>query len=245
MSLPPLRIAGEGQSWAMAAAEEIAKAVREAVDGQGAATVVLTGGRAAARVYETLGGMPYLENVDWSRVSFFWGDERCVPPDSGDSNYGMAQRTLLERLPARGPVHRIPGERGPDAADGYARTIREASLVTGDEPPAFDVVLLGMGEDGHVASLFPDSPDLETEQRWVVATTAQAPPAERISMTLRVINAARRVIFLVAGEGKAEALRRVLEPGPMAGPTPPAALVRPADVLWIVDRPAASMLKRK
>ncbi len=247
MTLPPLRITSEGQSWAMAASEEMARCLREAIDARGGASVALTGGRAAAILYENLARMPYLENVDWSRVSFFWGDERCVPPDSEDSNYGMAQATLLAGLPARGPVHRIPGERGAAAAEGYARTLREVAMTVADEPPNLDLVLLGMGADGHVASLFPDTPDLETERRWVVATRAPSPPVERISLSLRVLNAARRVLFLVAGESKAEALSRVLEPGSVPGQTLPAALVRPSggSVLWIVDRPAAAMLKRK
>lgn len=247
MTLPPIRIAEEGRDWAMAASEEVAGAIRDAINARGGAGLVLTGGRSAALLYRNLSMMPYLQAIDWSRVTFYWGDERCVPPDSEHSNFRLAHEALLSRLPATGSFYRIPGEAGSSAADAYARTLRTAFAATTDEPPRFDVILLGMGADGHVASLFPDTPDLRTDARWAVATTSPLPPRSRISLTLRVINAARTVMFLVTGEEKALVLRQVFEYDPAAGEAPvPAALVRPIDgrVLWLVGREAASLLRR-
>lgn len=179
--------------------------------------------------------------LPWERVELWWGDERCVAPDHPDSNYGMAYRNLVEPLgldPAR--VHRMQGERAPDAAAAdYERALTQ-ELGT---PPVFDVVLLGMGSDGHTASLFPGSAGVRETARYVVANRVDSPlthgPATRLTLTYSAINAAKHVWFLVAGVDKAETLAAVLD-GPRG--RHPAQGVAAADLVWFVDDAAAAKL---
>ncbi|MEP7200349.1 MAG: 6-phosphogluconolactonase, partial [Chloroflexota bacterium] len=181
----------------------------------------------------------------WSRVHVFWGDERCVPPDHADSNYRMARETLLDHvaIPA-GNAHRIRGEAEPAvAADEYAR---ELHAVVGNTSPRMDLIFLGMGDDGHTASLFPHSPAIHETTRWVVAVAHATPPpplVARVTITPVVINAARQVAFLVAGAGKAERLRQVLSE-PYQPDELPSQIVKPSDgeLLWFVDTDAAKYL---
>ena len=203
--------------------------------------VALAGGSTPRAAYALLAA----EEVDWSRVHVFWGDERCVPPDHPDSNYRLAREALLDHvsLPA-GNVHRMRGEMEPEAAaQAYAAELR---AFFGTQWPSFDLVLLGMGNDGHIASLFPGSAALRETARPVVAVTAeyQDRPAHRVTLTLPAINAARQVLFLVTGAAKAETLWAVLE-----GPAErfPAQLIRPTSgqLTWLVDTAAASRLKRQ
>jgi 6-phosphogluconolactonase len=184
-------------------------------------------------VYERLASCA----LDWSKVEVFWGDERAVPPTDAGSNYRMASEALLARVPIPAEnVHRIEGERPPaDAARAYA-------TVLGDRP--LDVVLLGMGNDGHVASLFPDTPDLTTTQERVIATRSPLPPTDRITLTLRAINHAAEVVFWVAGAAKAERVAEVFAQIERDAPKLPAALVRPCagQLLWLLDAEAAARL---
>jgi 6-phosphogluconolactonase len=176
-------------------------------------------------------------------VYIFWSDERCVPPGLPDSNYLMACLALLDpaRVPARN-IHRIPGELEPlRAAARYEAQLRQ--FFAGDGLPRFDLILLGLGEDGHTASLFPGSPALHEQERWAVAvehTTPPPPLVPRVTLTLPVLNAAAHVIYLVSGANKAERLAQVLH-GPVALEPLPAQLVSPANgaLLWLVDRAAA------
>ncbi|HKE00404.1 MAG TPA: 6-phosphogluconolactonase, partial [Planctomycetota bacterium] len=167
------------------------------------------------------------------------GDERAVPPEHPDSNFGMASRTLLARLPIRREqVHRMEAERADleSAADDYAAALRAAAGVAAPAVPRFDLVLLGMGPDGHTASLFPGSPALEERSRLVVPAQS-ADGHRRLTLTLPVLNAARRVVFAATGEAKADAVRRTL-----GARGTPAGKVRPADgsLAWILDAPLAS-----
>ena len=225
---------------AEAAAREVVHTTRNAVARRGVSTLVLAGGGTPRQLYEHLAEEPSRERIDWPRVQFLWGDERCVPPDHPESNYRMAEEALLSKIPGGGGVHRILAELEPArAAALYEQEIRG---VTGGEIPRFDLILLGMGPDGHTASLFPDTPNLLGERRLVVATTSPRPPRDRVTMTLRVINAARKVMFLVEGEGKASIFARVMADDSGATATSlPAALVRPrrGRLLWLVDRAAA------
>jgi 6-phosphogluconolactonase len=201
--------------------------------------IALTGGSTPKAAYEQAAAA----GVDWSSATLWFGDERCVPPDDERSNYGMAKAALLDRITAAPPVvQRIEGERGPDeGADDYERRMHE---VFGAGMPELDLVLLGLGSDGHCASLFPGQATLEETERLVVGVEEAGlePFVPRVSLTLPVINAARNVVFLVAGEGKADAVTRAFAQEP--GPHTPASLVAPADgdLIVLLDPAAASRL---
>ena len=229
------------QELARAAARDFVAKADAAIAERGSFSVALAGGSTPKATYEVLAS-DYADELDWSEVHVFFGDERTVPPDHEDSNYRMAQRTLLSRVPV-GSIHRMRGELPPaEAAAAYEEELR-AFFGTSDEPPSLDLILLGIGEDGHTASLFPETSALEIHDRWVVANPVLKLETTRLTLTVPVINAARAVNFLVAGEGKAEALKQILEGG--ADPRQyPAKLVRPADgPVWIVDRAAAKLLR--
>ncbi len=227
------------------AAQQVVRAVRNAVARRGECRLALSGGSTPRGLYARLAEEPHRERIDWSKLHLFWGDERCVPPDHPESNYRMVHEALLARVPIPdGSVHRIPVELGPNrAAARYEEAIRAGSA---EAVPRFDVVLLGMGVDGHTASLFPDAPALGGERRLVVPTVAPTPPHDRVSITLRVINAARLVVFLVVGPDKARTLARVLAvEGRASDGSLPASLVRPraGRLLWLVDKAAAAHLE--
>jgi 6-phosphogluconolactonase len=196
---------------------------------------VLTGGSTPARAYELAASL----RPDWSACELWWGDERCVPPDHEWSNYGLAKRTLLDRVvtpPA--DVHRIEGERGPD--EGAERYDEELAGVM------LDLVLLGLGPDGHAASIYPDASAVHERERRAVAAEAQLEPfVDRVTMTIPVLESAPLVVFLVSGESKAEAVRRAFADPP--SPATPASLIRSAHgtTLVILDRAAASELRQE
>lgn len=230
-------VAQTARSWERAAAEEVVAALAAAVTENGRATMALAGGSTPRPVYRRL-ATRLRKNVAWDKVEIFFGDERCVPPESEESNFHMARESLIEPLKlSSARVHRIEGELDPsEAATRYGA---ELGRVVGD-PPRFDLVLLGLGEDGHTASLFPATPDLEPAGRWVFPTEAPVEPRHRLSLSLSVLNLARRVVFLVRGGRKAEAVARVLAEGEKL----PAARVHPPGgvVLWLLDHPASSKL---
>jgi 6-phosphogluconolactonase len=224
---------------AEAAAQEFAARAGEAIDQRGRFAVVLAGGSTPNATYEIL-ARDYADRIDWSNVHFFFGDERSVPPDHEDSNYRMAREALLDHVPA-GSVHRMQGELPPDeAAEAYEQELRD--FFGSEELPRFDLILLGTGGDGHTASLFPETAALEVHDRWVVANPVLKLETTRITLTVPVINAARAVYFLVAGEGKAGPVAEILE----GTPDPrqyPATLIQPqGGPKWMLDRPAASEL---
>ena len=222
------------------AADHIARLVAQTVRDRGECRIALAGGRTPRPVYEQLAAADRAPRVRWSAVQVFFGDERCVPPDDEQSNYRMARQSLLCRVPIpEQNVHRIHGEIEPEeAAQRYA-------VRLGDTP--LDLVLLGMGDDGHTASLFPNTPELgETTARTVV-TDSPKPPHTRISLSLRTLGEARRVLFVVAGASKAERLSEVLAQAQSPSPTVPAAMVRSANgpPEWFVDELAAARLARR
>ncbi len=215
------------------AAERIAAVVRAG------GHVALAGGNTPSASYERLAGM----NLDWSACTLWFGDERCVPPDDERSNYGMAREALLDRIERDPPdVRRIPGEEGADAAAGAYE--RELVTVFGDGPPALDLVLLGIGHDGHTASLFPGQPSLDERERSVVGVeeAGQEPYVPRVTLTLPAINAAREVFFLVVGEGKADPVARAFGAEPSR--EVPSSLVAPdpGTLTLLLDAAAASKL---
>jgi 6-phosphogluconolactonase len=227
---------------AEAAAGDFAARAEEAIDARGRFAVVLAGGSTPKATYDAL-ARGYADELDWSKVHVFFGDERTVPPHHEDSNYRMAHEALLSRVPV-GSVHRMRGELPPaESAAAYEEELRQ--FFGPDGVPAFDLILLGLGEDGHTASLFPETSALDVTDRWVVANPVLKLEATRLTLTIPVINAARAVVFLVAGEGKAEALEEILE-GDADPRGYPAKFIRPegGDLTWMMDRAAAGSLEK-
>jgi 6-phosphogluconolactonase len=234
-----LRVYNDARELSEAAARMFVEEARRRIDESGRFAVALAGGSTPKVTYEILAreyGGP--EDLDWSKVHAFFGDERSVPPDHEDSNYRMAREALLSHVPV-GSVHRMRGEMEPrEAAALYEKELEE--FFGG--PPVLDLVLLGIGEDGHTASLFPDTPALDARDRWAVENPVEKLNTTRLTLTVPAVDAARKVAFLVAGEGKAEALEEILE-GDANPHKYPAKLVRPgAELAWMVDRAAARLL---
>lgn len=211
--------------------------------------VALSGG-STPRAFHTLLAQPdYRDRVDWSLVEFYWGDERCVPPDDPESNYRMARETLLERVPARQEqIHRMPGEVADveAAAAQYEQELRASFHLEGNALPRFDLIYLGMGPDGHTASLFPHTAALHVRDRLVVANYVPKLNANRITLTLPALNNAARVAFVVAGADKANALQQVLE-GERDPEEYPSQSIAPTNgtLVWICDEAAAGRLERQ
>jgi len=230
------------QEVASQGAERFISAAGEAIGERGEFSVALAGGSTPIGMYELLAAEPLRGRVAWENVRFYWGDERCVPPDHPDSNYGAAAKALIEPLGIPlSSVHRMRGELDPaQAAEEYALEIQQR--VPG-RPPALDLVLLGMGDDGHTASLFPGTEALDATERLVTENYVPKLGSWRITLTARLINAARRVIFLVTGDGKADSLRAVLE-GDDDPHQVPSKLISPRDgqLVWLLDEGAAGKL---
>lgn len=236
-----LKIYEDKRELAEAAARHFLEKANAAIEESGRFAVVLAGGSTPETTYELLATKEYAGQVDWRKVHVFFGDERAVPPDDEDSNYKMAYDALLSHVPV-GSVHRMKGEMFPDeAAMQYEEELREFFDTPG-RPPEFDLIQLGIGDDGHTASLFPNTPALNVTDRWVAQNPVPKLGTVRITLTLPVLNAAKAVSFLAAGEGKAEALKEVLEGG--ADPHDyPSKFVQPLGELnWMVDREAAGLL---
>ena len=232
---------------AEAAARQFARAATRAVRNWGEFTVAMPGGTTPRAAFERIAGLTTAEGLEWEKVHFFWGDERCVPPEHPQSNFRLARESLLDRLeiPAQN-IHRMPGELEPHtAAQAYESDLRSALSARVDQGvdlPRIDLILLGLGLDGHTASLFPGSPALTEYLRWVLAQQA-TDGSWRLTLTLPVINAAAEVLFIVSGREKSHILRRVLR-GTEDLRALPAQAVQPAggDVIWLVDAQAASLL---
>lgn len=242
-----MRVVPDRAALAAAAAAEFTAAATAAVGARDRFTVSLAGGSTPLDLYRRLASREYAALVPWPGIHFFWGDERHVPPDHPDSNFGAARAALLEHVPVPpGNVHRVPAEIGDaeEAARVYEDELRRCFAPPRGALPRFDLVLLGLGADGHTASLFPDSSALAERRRWVVAPWIEKLAAHRITLTLPVLNAAARVLFLVSGKEKAPPLRRVLA-GPRGPRELPAQAVAPreGEVVWLVDREAAAELE--
>ncbi|GAB4390002.1 MAG: 6-phosphogluconolactonase [Thermodesulfovibrionales bacterium] len=217
---------------------------RTAVATSGRFTVALSGGSTPRRLYVLL-GTEYRGQVPWDRVDFFWVDERCVPPDDKESNYGMARGLMLSNLAVPGShIHMI--ECGDDPALAALRYEAEVRKCLGQgEVPSFDLVVLGLGQDGHTASLFPGAESLHEKERLALPVYGGDPEGWRVTLTLPVLNNARNVLFLVSGGGKAEIVRSILE-DPAARFSYPAGLVSPlqGNCTWLLDAAAAKGLSR-
>ncbi|HEX9058103.1 MAG TPA: 6-phosphogluconolactonase [Ktedonobacterales bacterium] len=243
---PTVRVFDDVAALSRAAADALAEVAAKAVRQHGRFRVALSGGSTPQALFKLLAHAPYHDRVSWSRTFVFWGDERCVPPTSADSNYRMARETLLFHVPVPATqVYRMPGEAADPEAGArlYEMSLRRAFALAPGEMPRFDLILLGMGSDGHTASLFPHTSALRVTDRLVVANRVEKLNTTRLTLTVPVLNNAATVLFLVAGDDKAGALKAVLR-GPKHPEEYPAQLVAPHDgeLVWLVDRAAAAGL---
>jgi len=252
MNAPTLTIANDAEDLAERAAGRFLQAAREAISQRRRFTAALAGGSTPEKLYALLAQPGYADRIDWQLCDLLLGDERFVPLDDSRSNYALIRRTLLAAgtVPAD-RVFPVPVQSATveEAAAAYEETLATVFGVPDRRrPPRFDLILLGLGDDGHTASLFPNAPSLAVTDRWVVASPPGTlpPPVDRITFTYPVLNAARRVLFLVSGEKKAPVLKELLEGQPRPE-IRPAAGVRPVDgtVEWLVDEAAASALTRR
>lgn len=227
------------------AAQYIVRLATESIVSHGRFTIALSGGTTPRKLYGMLGDEPYRSQIDWALVDIFWSDERCVPPDSEDSNYLLAQQVLLNKIPIpAAQIHRMPADE-PDrdaASQAYTDEMRRVFATNGI--PSFDLIQLGMGPEGHTASLFPHQASLHEQQRLVMPVSVPKPPPPRLTFTPPILNAAHNVLFLVTGADKADAVQAVLE-GTHNPDEYPAQIVRPTngEVVWMLDTKAASALK--
>ncbi len=246
-AVPDIRISQNSHTWAVAAAECVQAVGQEALRAKGQFLIALSGGKTPEILYRALTSPSFAGRFDWSRTVFFFSDERCVPPDDPRSNYFLAYDTLFTPLNiAPSQVYRMVGE-SPDpqaAASEYEQQLRRTTKTTAPTQPCLDLILLGLGEDGHTASLFPGSPPVRDRQCAIAVTQSPKDPPSRLTMTLGVINRASVILFLVAGADKAGAVRAILDPKTEAERQLPAALVRPEDghLVWLLDQAAAAEL---
>ena len=236
----------DADALALGTAQEIAGHVKEAIELRGMATLSVSGGSTPRKVYEKMAG-ELRDRFEWGRLFLFFGDERTVPPDHPDSNFRMVERALLEKVPLpRANVYRMAGEASPiDGAGGYEDALRAFFHHGADgEFPRFDVMMLGLGEDGHTASLFPETDALKNRKDWVVANHVPQLHTTRLSLTYPVINHSRHIMVLVSGEAKADIVARVLE-SPVRDDAYPMRGVSPVngDLAWKLDKGSASLLK--
>ena len=228
-----------------AAGVRFADASRRFISSKGTFAVAISGGSTPGSLYLLLGSDYYIRAIDWQHVHIFWADERCVPPGHEQSNFKLAFDTFLSKVPVPpGNLHRIKGEESPEqGAKEYEAALREF-FGKGVIPP-LDLILLGLGEDGHTASLFPGSAALAEQERLAVAVRKQPPELDRITLTLPVLNNALQIVFLVSGGAKAHIVQKLLEE-PGAKEKYPAGLVCPAPgrLTWLIDNAAAGLLQK-
>jgi len=246
-AVPDIRILSDSEAAAEAAATFVLETGKEAVRANGRFFIALSGGTTPEILYRSLSLPAFANRFDWSRTTFFFSDERCVPPDDPRSNYALADKTLFTPLritPSQ--IYRMAGEsRDPQAAASeYEQQLRLATKTSPSAKPSLDLILLGLGEDGHTASLFPGTPVLRDHQRVIAATQSPKDPPNRLTMTLGVINGASVILFLVAGARKAGVMRAILYPKTEAERRLPASLVEPEEgrLIWFLDRGAAAEL---
>ncbi len=231
-----VQIYDSGEKVAQAAAELFVARARQAIAASGRFSVALAGGGTPRRAYELLAGPPFRELVDWERCHVFWGDERCVAPTDSRSNARMAREALLEYVPVpEDQIHPIDGAVDPgEGARRYELTLRR---FFGDRAPRFDLIFLGLGPDGHTASLFPHTPVLIETGRWVAEVLPEGQALWRVTMTAPLLNQGKTIAFLVLGGEKAPVFARLMAAPPGASPLP-SRLIRPqeGELLWLVDR---------
>ena len=226
------------------AAENFLTFARSSLQSKESLTVALSGGSTPRKFYYLLGCPPYRGQIEWHRIHFFWVDERCVSPEDEESNFKTVYDKLLSRVPVpEENIHRIRGEESPEeAAREYERAIR--TFWSRKVMPVFDLIVLGMGEDGHTASLFPGSEALKEKKRLAVPVYRKEPEVNRVTLTLPVLNNASQVLFLISGRPKAKVLAEILGDGEKKRRYP-AGLISPArgKITWLIDQEAAENLK--
>lgn len=243
-----IRIFPDGEKLSHAAAELLITIAQKAVTENGRFSIALSGGGTPQRLYQLLGQSPYTEQVPWENTHLFWGDERLVSPDNAGSNYGQAHAIFIDKVPIPNEnIHRAHGELDVDTAVTDYKKQLQTYALEGNDWPQFDIVLLGMGSDGHTASLFPGPITNPEQTETVISVVADydGRPAQRLSLTPLVINDAANVIFLVTGANKAETLMQVMN-GPFNPQQLPAQRIQPHNDtrIWLLDQPAASKLNQ-
>lgn len=241
MTRPTINVYETVEALGEAAADQTAALIQALPEGE-RFTLALSGGSTPRPLHRALAAK-YRDVIAWDRVHLFWGDDRFVPPDDEKSNYRMARETLLDHVPIpEENVHRMPTDVGTpeEAAAAYEQELK--AFFGGDGPPPFDLMIMGMGPDGHTASLFPGSAALRERERWVVGVEAPqhiGPHVPRITLTLPVINHSKRLFYLVAGENKHEPLRAILNGEPGAGSYPTAHVHARQALIWFLDKAVA------
>jgi 6-phosphogluconolactonase len=237
-------VASDDATFFKKAATLLMESTAAAIEARKQATWAISGGNTPKKLFQLLAEPYFKQRIDWPHLHVFWVDERCVAPDHQDSNYGMAKEALLSKVSLpEANVHRMPAEMTPatEGARAYDQTMK--LFFKHERPfPTFDVMLMGMGDDGHTASLFPGTTALEENEKWAAATFVQKLNAYRLTLTYPVINNARRIVYLCSGDTKAPVLKEVLRPGaPVRFPTQ---RVRPenGELIWLLDNAAASNL---
>lgn len=240
MSDPKIDVQTNQDAWVSEGAAQIASAILNAIRRRDVCRVVFAGGNTPRPVYEKLAEKDFAEDIEWEKVHCYWGDERCVEPDDPQSNYLMAWESLLSRIAIpKKNIHRIRGEMNPvQAALFYEKLL---GRIEPNKKPRFDLTILGIGADGHIASLFPGSPALDEDERLVVATTAPKAPSSRVTLTIPALKRSRKILFLVSGKSKAKVVKKILSDSENHGL--PAEMVSGNNAVWILDSNAASQLK--
>jgi 6-phosphogluconolactonase len=227
------------------AARYVVRVASESIATHGRFTLALAGGSTPKKLYGLLASEPYRDQINWALTEIFWSDERCVPPDSEDSNYHLAQEVLLSKVPiSADQIHRMPAD-ADDRDQASLTYIQEIQRVFGTNGiPSFDLLQLGMGPEGHTASLFPHQASLHEQTRLIMPVTVPKPPPPRLTFTPLLLNAATHILFLVTGQDKADALQAILE-GEYNPDEYPAQIIRPTqgEVTWMLDPAAASKLR--
>ncbi len=226
------------------AAEYVVRIANESIALHGQFTIALTGGTTPKEMYSLLGSEPFRRQIDWRLVHIFWGDERCVPHNSPESNSYLAQEVLLNKISiSESQIHRMPADQPDREVASQAYTVEMQRTFGTNGIPSFDLIHLGMGPEGHTASLFPHQASLHEKRRLVMPVSVPKPPPDRLTFTPPLLNAARNVLFLVTGSDKADALQAVLE-GEYQPEEFPAQIVRPTngEVVWMLDKAAAKNL---
>jgi len=232
--------------WSESSALWIRDTIHSSIETKGQCSIALSGGRTPRAVYKKLASAAISGTIQWEHLYAFWGDERVVGPDHPDSNYRMVRENLLDNVPLPAEnIFRMKGELPPEESEAdYQRIISEHFSKMGENTPVFDLILLGLNVDGHIASLFPHTDLLsEDEKRWVASTYVPRLNSWRITLTPRILNNARRIAFLVFGNKKSEILKQVFE-GPHNPERYPAQLIQPSQgkVVWLIDQAAARLL---
>ncbi len=234
----------EAETLSLAAARYVVHVANEAIVTHGRFTLALAGGSTPRKLYALLASEPYRDQINWALVEIFWSDERCVPPDSEDSNYHLAEEVLLSMVPIpANQIHRMPADASDRDAAALAYTEEIQRVFGTDSIPSFDLLQLGLGPEGHTASLFPHQASLKEQRRLVMPVDVPKPPPPRLTFTPPLLNAAAHVLFLVTGQDKADAVQAIVE-GEHNPDEYPAQIIQPSrgEVTWMLDSAAASKL---